>query len=95
MDGAESVCTPGTPAADDATCNGVDEDCDGTSDVAYVVDASCGTGECQTNNTPSSCVAGAENVCTPGTPCAVDATDDADDQARDGPSGQDNVVKAS
>jgi hypothetical protein len=57
-------------AADDATCNGLDEDCDGTADEDYVIDASCGVGECQTNNTPSSCVAGVESVCTAGTAAA-------------------------
>ena len=28
-------CTPGAPAADDATCDGVDDDCDGVTDEDY------------------------------------------------------------
>jgi hypothetical protein len=28
----ENTCTPGTPAANDNSCNGIDDDCDGTSD---------------------------------------------------------------
>jgi hypothetical protein len=29
-------CVPGTPAADDATCDGIDDDCDGTVDEDFV-----------------------------------------------------------
>ncbi len=66
----DDTCTPGTPAADDATCDGVDDDCDGAADEDYVVDDTCGVGECLTNNTPSSCVAGVETPCAPGTSVA-------------------------
>ncbi|MEZ4265951.1 MAG: MopE-related protein [Myxococcota bacterium] len=62
-------CTPGTPAASDATCNGIDENCNGTKDEGYVpVPTSCGTGVCAKTGT-SSCVGGAvQQNCTPGTP---------------------------
>ncbi len=62
------VCVP-TGAAED-TCNGVDDDCDGSVDEDYVIDDTCGVGACQTNNTPSSCVAGVETLCQAGTPAA-------------------------
>jgi lysophospholipase L1-like esterase len=69
-----NTCDPlAGAAADDSLCNGLDDDCDGSADEDYAVDSSCGVGECQTNNTPSSCVAGVENACSPGTPAADDS----------------------
>ena len=65
-------CSPGTPAASDATCNGTDDDCDGTADEDYSPTSnSCGTGVCASTGTPSSCSGGLETpagACTPGTP---------------------------
>jgi hypothetical protein len=68
-------CTPGTPAASDTTCNGVDDNCNGSTDEGYVpVTTSCGVGACKKTGT-SSCVAGAvQQNCTPGTPAASDTT---------------------
>ena len=44
----QDSCTPGTPADDDATCDGVDDDCDETADEDYVpVQTFCGVGVCQ------------------------------------------------
>ncbi|UCH80047.1 MAG: putative metal-binding motif-containing protein, partial [Nitrospiraceae bacterium] len=60
------------PAGDDANCNGIDEDCTGGADSRYLVDTSCGTGLCNTTNTPSSCTGGVETLCQPGTPVAED-----------------------
>jgi hypothetical protein len=54
-------CTAGQPTAE--TCNGVDDDCDGTVDEGTT---SCGTGACGT--TVPMCVNGQDNACTPGTP---------------------------
>ena len=34
-------CTAGTPAADDATCDGVDDDCDGQADENFLSLRSC------------------------------------------------------
>ena len=47
--GAEvDSCRPGSPAADDATWDGVDEDCDGQVDEDYVSQpTTCGTGACE------------------------------------------------
>jgi hypothetical protein len=72
----------------------LDEDCDGTTDEDYVVDASCGIGECQTNNTPSSCLAGVESVCTPGTAAADDTVCDGLDEDCDGSADEDYTVTA-
>jgi hypothetical protein len=68
-------CTPGTPAASDTTCNGIDDNCNGTKDEGYTpVATSCGVGACAKTGT-SSCVGGAvQQNCTPGTPAASDTT---------------------
>ncbi|MCB9601659.1 MAG: hypothetical protein H6720_15150 [Sandaracinus sp.] len=70
-------CTPGTPAADDASCNGVDDDCSGAIDEDFApTTTSCGVGACGATGS-TSCVAGSEvDSCTPGTPAASDATCD-------------------
>ena len=40
-------CEPGIPAASDATCDGVDDDCNGDSDEGYLpAETACGTGAC-------------------------------------------------
>ena len=57
------------PAADDAVCDGVDDNCDGTPDDEYVTTpTSCGIGECAATG-DLTCVGGAEvDSCTAGTP---------------------------
>jgi hypothetical protein len=71
--GVESdSCVPGLPtAADDVTCDGVDEDCSGDSDEDYVSELrNCGLGVCASTGM-SSCALGVESDnCTPGTPTA-------------------------
>jgi outer membrane protein assembly factor BamB len=76
----QDSCAPGTPAASDSSCNGVDENCDGTNDEGFVSSAmTCGVGACARTGT-SSCVNGAQQTnCTPGTPASTDATCDARD----------------
>jgi hypothetical protein len=71
----QNSCTAGTPAASDATCNGVDDNCNGSTDEGYVASATnCGVGACASTGM-TSCVAGHEqNSCMAGTPAANDAT---------------------
>ncbi|MFT3927729.1 MAG: MopE-related protein [Myxococcales bacterium] len=89
------VCTPGTPASSDATCNGIDEDCNGTKDEDYVPSATaCGIGACSANGTKS-CVAGSEHdSCTPGTPAPSDATCNGLDDDCNGTSDEDYLLTA-
>jgi hypothetical protein len=70
-----NTCSPTAPAANDATCNGVDDDCDGQTDENYVVtQTSCGTGLCARTG-QNFCVNGAVvNSCSPGAPAANDAS---------------------
>jgi hypothetical protein len=64
-------CRPGAPAAE--TCNGLDDDCDGTTDEDYAP-SGCGTGACAASAVPSQCVDGHERACRPGPPLADDDT---------------------
>ena len=42
-----NTCSPGTPAANDNTCNGSDDNCNGQVDEGYVTTATtCGVGAC-------------------------------------------------
>jgi len=89
--GVETPCLPGLPlAAEDTTCDGVDDDCDGQSDDDYVSDGSCGLGSCQEGNSPSVCQGGVETPCVPGEPAGEDdATCDAVDDDCDGDTDED------
>jgi hypothetical protein len=68
---------------DDTTCDGIDDDCNGTADDGYVsVPTSCGLGVCASSGS-TSCVGGVEqDSCVPGTPveeiCANTLDDDCD-----------------
>jgi hypothetical protein len=80
--GAEvDACMAGTPAASDATCNGIDDDCSGTADDGYVpVETRCGVGACAALGA-TACVHGlVVDSCTPRAAATDDATcDDVDD----------------
>jgi len=59
-DGGAEVdsCTPGTPAARDAECDGQDEDCDGDTDEDFApVPTTCGVGACAGNTGEATCAA--------------------------------------
>lgn len=85
-------CTEGTPAANDATCDGLDDDCDSSVDENFSGAAtSCGVGACeaQGNNV---CSGGAEvDSCTPGTPAPSDASCDGIDDDCSGTADEDFV----
>jgi hypothetical protein len=85
------VCIPS--GADEITCDGVDDDCDGTADEDYIPDVSCFLpGACSADNVASTCVAGTETSCSTGTPAADDATCDGVDEDCDGVDDEDYVA---
>ena len=84
VDGIEIPCQGGDPLDDEATCNGVDDDCDGSTDEDFPVDDTCGVGACQQFNTPSSCVAGVEVACAPAEAAAKDTVCNGQDDDCDG-----------
>jgi hypothetical protein len=67
-------CVAGSPAADDANCNGIDDNCNGSVDEGYASTAThCGMGACAANGS-TSCVNGAvQDSCVAGSPAADDA----------------------
>ena len=78
-------CTPGTPAASDTTCDGVDDDCDGAEDEEYAsVSTMCGVGACGATGSTSCSAGSVVDSCTPGTPAASDTTCDGVDDDCDG-----------
>ena len=90
MAGVETTCQTGTPALDDATCDGIDDDCDGTADEDYVTDESCFLpGACAAGNAGSTCVGGVETTCQTGTPALDDTTCDGVDDDCDGTADED------
>ena len=96
IDGVQGTsCTPGTPAADDTVCNGLDDDCDGPSDEDFVPTATaCGVGACAAVG-QTACLEGVPtDTCTPGTAAADDATCDGSDDDCDGSTDEDFVPTA-
>jgi hypothetical protein len=92
----EDSCKPGTMAANDPTCDGVDDDCDGTKDENYVpVPSSCGTGACMRTGTVV-CTGGVPtDTCKPAAPAANDTTCNGIDEDCNGQVDEDYVVPTS
>jgi Ca2+-binding RTX toxin-like protein len=88
-------CVPLPAAGSDATCNGVDEDCNGTADEDYVsAPSTCGVGACSASGVVT-CVSGATaDSCLPGTAAASDATCDGIDDDCSGTADEDHASSA-
>lgn len=67
-EGVETACVPGAPAGEDLTCDGLDDDCDGSADEDYMP-LPCGFGTCASM---SACEAGVEQACEPSAPSTAD-----------------------
>ena len=78
----DDTCVPGAAADDDATCDGVDDDCDGSTDEDYAPQpTTCGDGACAAQGNLV-CLPGGtlDDTCTPGDAADSDITcDDVDD----------------
>ena len=75
-----NTCAPGAPTGIDATCDTLDDDCDGTTDEAFVsTPSACGIGACASIGS-TTCIGGAVlDTCAPGSPVGTDATCDGRD----------------
>ena len=91
----QNTCNPGTPAADDALCNGIDDDCDGSTDEEYAPqNVTCGIGACQATGT-TYCENGIVNdSCTPGGPGADDTVCNGIDDDCNGQTDEDYVIES-
>jgi Notch-like protein len=89
------TCEELAPEPDDASCDGIDNDCDGLSDEEYVVEGTvCGTGACG-NEGAMVCVDGVEqDTCTPREAALDDRTCDGADDDCDGLIDEDYAVTA-
>jgi RHS repeat-associated protein len=83
-------CQAGAPALADASCNGIDDDCDGATDEDYEpLATSCGVGACLSAGS-TSCVGGHElDSCQAGAPASADSSCDGIDDDCDGAADED------
>ncbi len=80
-----NTCQPGSPSPNDATCDNVDEDCDGRFDEDFVDFAStCGAGACARQGLVTCAFGRTQNDCQPGFPAPTDPTCDGIDDDCDG-----------
>jgi hypothetical protein len=88
-------CKPGVPADNDATCNAVDDDCDGKADEDFKGGGtSCGVGACLAQGTQS-CVQGSiVDSCVPGQAAARDDSCNDIDNDCDGRIDEDFAIAA-
>lgn len=87
-------CAPGAPGTSDTSCNGIDENCNGTTDEGYIAQpTSCGVGAC-TRMGSSSCVSGTvQTNCSPAAPAAGDVSCDGVDDDCNGVNDEDYVAQ--
>ena len=88
----QDSCVPGAPAENDASCDGLDQDCNGENDEDYApVATNCGVGACASTGVTSCSAGSVQNSCAPGTPAADDATCNAIDDDCNGQNDEDYV----
>ncbi|MFT7581418.1 MAG: hypothetical protein ACI9MR_003094, partial [Myxococcota bacterium] len=93
--GIDDSCTAGTATSDDATCNGVDEDCDGVDDEDYLsVSTSCGAGACAGSGVTSCADGQLQDSCNAGTGAMMDADCDGVDDDCDNMTDEDYVPQS-
>jgi hypothetical protein len=74
----------------DATCDGIDDDCDGSTDEDFVSAATqCGVGACTASGTTQCADGLLSDTCQPGTAAALDPTCDGSDDDCDGSADED------